>query len=125
MVVKDGSDYDDPMDAKDPPRFRTRKPRKVDVRPGFFFLVLGLAAFTAIYIAVGIRWHTYRARAALYAQREVQHTFDAEHYRRAALQPAPDDESRNKVLRYRQIAEKHERAAQECGRLRELYESIW
>ena len=42
------------------------------------------SAFTLIYMAVGIRWHVYRARAGEYAQMEVEHTFEAANFARAA-----------------------------------------
>lgn len=87
--------------------------------------IAGFVAFTLLYVSVGIRWHTYRARASLYARQEVEHTFEAAHFARAALHPGYSAEASEKAAGYRKIAETHEKAARECARLREFYENCW
>ena len=94
-------------------------------RVRLFVVMLGFAAFTLLFCSVGIRWHTYRARASLHALREVEHTFKAADYARAARATGETPESQAKAQRYKQLAEMHERAALENTRLRELYENSW
>ncbi len=97
--------------------------------PGFrvraFVAILAFAGFTLLYISVGIRWHTYRARASLYARQEVEHTFEAAHYARAARVSGGSEDARAEAAGYRKLAAMHEKAARECTRLRELYENCW
>jgi hypothetical protein len=88
-----------------------------------FLAILAFSAFTLVYISVGIRWHTYRARASYYAREEMEHTFEAAHYARAARNSGDTDEAQ--AIGYRKLAEMHERAARENSRLRELYENCW
>jgi hypothetical protein len=90
-----------------------------------FVILLGFSAFTLIYMAVGIRWHVYRARAGEYAQLEVDHTFKAANYARAARTSEYSDEGQARAAEYRRLAALHEKAALECTRLREFYEACW
>jgi hypothetical protein len=90
-----------------------------------FVALLAFSAFTLLYISVGIRWHVYRGRASLYARQEVEHTFEAAHFARAARNPGDSPEARARADGYRKLAELHEKAARECTRLRELYEHSW
>jgi hypothetical protein len=94
-------------------------------RGRWFLVLLGFAVFTLVYIPIGIRWHTYRARAALYARQEVEHTFEAATFARAARNPGPTEDDHARAAVYRKYAEEHERAALECTRLRQLYERSW
>ena len=96
-------------------------------RLGLFLAMLGLAAFTLVFISVGLRWHTHRARASLYAQKEVDHTFKAADFARAAraLATSEDDDDRADGARLRLYAALHARAARECTQLRERYEQSW
>jgi hypothetical protein len=90
-----------------------------------FAILLGFSAFTLLYMAVGIRWHTYRARAGEYARREVEHTFEAADLLRAARNPGDSPEARARAAECRRFAAMHEKAARECTRLREFYEGCW
>ncbi len=90
-----------------------------------FAVILGFSAFALLYISVGIRWHSYRARAGEYARREVEHTFEAANFARAARNPGDSAEAEAKVSEYRKYAAMHEKAARECTRLREFYEGAW
>ena len=94
-------------------------------RVRIFLILVGFAAFTLLFCSVGIRWHTYRVRAALHAQRELDHTFKAADFARAARVVGDSPDDRAQALRYKMIAEMHERAALENTRLRELYENCW
>lgn len=97
--------------------------------PGFrvrvFLFILAYSAFALMFISVGLRWHTYRARASLYAQQEVEHTFKAAHFAQAARSPGGSDDDREQAEGFRKLAEMHEKAARECTRLREFYENCW
>ena len=104
---------------------RRRTPARVPLRPWVFIASLGFLVFALLYVSIGIRWHTYRARASLYAQREMESTFEAAHYRRAALNPGLSEAAQRKTQEYRRLAEMHARTAEECGRLRQLYEEAW
>ena len=90
-----------------------------------FLAILAFSAFALLYLSVGIRWHVYRARASLYARQEVEHTFEAANFARAARYPRHSAESQAKALECRKLAELHQKAARECTRLRELYEKCW
>ena len=90
-----------------------------------FFGMLAFAAFTLMFLSVGIRWHVYRARASLYARQEVEHTFEAANFARAARATGGSDEEHSQAAGYRKLAEMHEKAARECTQLRELYENSW
>jgi hypothetical protein len=90
-----------------------------------FFAILAFAAFTLVYVSVGIRWHVYRARASLYARQEVEHTFEAAHFARAARTSGGSDVNQAEAAQFRKLAEMHEKAARECTQLRELYENCW
>jgi hypothetical protein len=90
-----------------------------------FLAILAFSAFTLAYISVGIRWHTYRARASLYARQEVEHTFEAANFARAAQTSGGSAADQVQAAEFRKLAEMHEKAARECTQLRELYETRW
>ncbi|WP_435008521.1 hypothetical protein P12x_005728 [Tundrisphaera lichenicola] len=90
-----------------------------------FAILLAFSAFALVYISVGIRWHTYRARAGLYARQEVEHTFQAANFARAARDPGDSPETQARAREYRRLAKMHEKAARECTELREFYEACW
>jgi hypothetical protein len=90
-----------------------------------FLAILGFAAFTLLYISIGIRWHIYRARAGIYAQQEVEHTFEAANFARAARTSGGSEDEQAQAAQFRKLAEMHEKAARECTQLRELYEKSW
>jgi hypothetical protein len=90
-----------------------------------FVAIVAFSAFTLLFMSVGIRWHTYRARASFYARQEMEHTFEAAHYAMAARTPGDSDESQAQAIGYRKLAEMHQKAARENARLRELYENSW
>jgi hypothetical protein len=90
-----------------------------------FVALLAFSLFTLLYISVGIRWHTYRAYASKYARQEVEHTFEAAHYARAARITGNSEEAQAQANRYRGLARQHERAARENSQLREFYEKCW
>ncbi len=94
-------------------------------RTHLFLALVGLLIFTLGFVSVGIRWHTYSARAALYAEREVEHTFAAARYARAARDRGTSPESEARALECKKLAEIHNRAALENTRLREFYERCW
>ena len=91
---------------------------------GFMILV----AFCAVVLAgvtVGIRWTFYRVEGAMYARQETEHTFEAASFRRAARQAQADPDRVDKVDALRRLAREHDKAARECARLREHYETCW
>ena len=90
-----------------------------------FVILIAYAIFALLFIAVGIRWHVYRARASLYARQEMEHTFEAANLARAARDPGTSVESIARAKELRLLAEIHERAAIENARIRRLYESFW
>jgi hypothetical protein len=90
-----------------------------------FVAIVAFSAFALAYISVGLRWHTYRARASFYARQEMEHTFEAAHYARAARDRGGSDKSQAQAIGYRKLAEMHQKAARENARLRELYENCW
>jgi hypothetical protein len=94
-------------------------------RVRLFFGMVGFAAFALVFCSVGIRWHVYRAQASIYARRELEHTFEALHYARAARMTGGSDEDQAQAASYRNLARMHEKAARECTRFRELYENSW
>src|SRR5947209_2021357 len=94
-------------------------------RVRWFFVLLGFSAFTLLYMAVGIRWHVYRARAGEYARLETEHTFEAANYARAARNAGYSEEEQARAASYRKLAAMHEKAARECTQIREFYESCW
>ncbi len=94
-------------------------------RVRWFAAILAFAIFALGYLSVGVRWHTHRARASAYAVREVEHTFEAANYERAARNPGYSDDAPQRADSYRRFAEMHAKAARECARLRELYEQAW
>jgi hypothetical protein len=94
-------------------------------RVRLFLAILAYALFALIFISVGIRWHVYRARASLYARQEVEHTFEAANFARAARTIGPSDDEQDLAEGYRQRASMHARAARECTQLREFYEKSW
>ena len=87
--------------------------------------LLGFLVFALLYVAIGIRWHTYRARASHYAEREMESTFKAAEYLRAARNPGFGDDAPRKAKEYRRLADMHTRAARECSELRAFYEQCW
>jgi hypothetical protein len=90
-----------------------------------FLAILAFSAFTLVYVSVGIRWHIYRARASLYARQEVEHTFEAANFARAARTSGGSEEDQAQAAEFRKLAEMHVKAARECTQLRELYEKHW
>ena len=94
-----------------------------------FLALLAFSLFTLIYVSVGIRWHTYRARASLYAREEMEHTFEAAHYAPSAAQDHQPPRGRPGLTGprlHRQARQPmHEKAARECTQLREFYEKSW
>ena len=90
-----------------------------------FLAILAFSAFALTFLSVGLRWHTYRARASLYARQEVEHTFEAADFARAARTQTASEEDQAIALGYRRLAAMHEKAALECTKLRELYEGAW
>jgi hypothetical protein len=94
-------------------------------RVRWFAALLGFSIFTLLYISIGVRWHIYRARASLYARQELEHTFEAADLARAARSLGNSDKDRATAATYRKYAEMHEKEAQECTRLRRLYEQCW
>jgi len=108
------------------PRYgRNRRTPPLTFSMRTYAAALGFLAFALIYVAVGIRWHTYRARASLYAQQEMESTFKAADYRRAARNPGLSDDAPRRAVEYRRLADMHAKAAEECGRLKDLYEQAW
>ena len=87
--------------------------------------LLGFLAFGLVYVTIGIRWHTYRARAADYARRELEATMQADAYRRAARNPGSTDADRLRAAEYRRLHRMYARVAEECTQLREVYEKAW
>ena len=90
-----------------------------------FLAILAFSGFSLVFLSVGIRWHTYRARASLYARQEMEHTFEAANCVMAARNVGASDDSQARALGYRRLAAMHEKAARECTQLRELYEKSW
>ncbi len=90
-----------------------------------FAAALGFLAFALVYVAVGIRWHGYRAQASYYARQEVDHSFKAGDFARAARDPGDSDDAPRRAVQYRKFASMHAKAAEECARLREFYERAW
>lgn len=112
--------YRDSYQQRRPPR-----PSRVTFRPWVLAGSLGFLAFALLYVSVGIRWHTYRARANLYAREEMELIFQAADYKRAANNPGLTEESIQRAQKYRRLAEMCTKAAEERTRLRELYEAAW
>ncbi len=94
-------------------------------RTRLFLGLLAFVGFTLVSVSVGIRWHVYRANASKYARQEVEHTFDAAHFIRAANNPGDSADAPEKALGYRKLANMHARAAREAAHLREFYERSW
>ncbi len=90
-----------------------------------FLILIGFSIFTLGFVSVGIRWHTYSARASYYAKQEVEHTFEAARFARASRDRGTTAESEARALECRKLAELHEKAALERARLRQFYESCW
>ena len=90
-----------------------------------FLGMLAFAMFALVFCSVGIRWHVNRAHASRYARSEVEHTFEAAHYARAAQFTGGSDEDQAQSVSFRKLAAMHEKAARECTQLRELYENSW
>ena len=108
------------------PRYgRNRRVPRLTFNFRAYAVALGFLAFALVYVAIGIRWHTYRARASLYAQQEMESTFKAADYRRAARNPGLTDDAPRRAMEYRRLADMHAKAAEECGRLKDLYEQAW
>jgi hypothetical protein len=97
--------------------------------PGFrvraFLVILAFSAFTLVFWSVIFRWHIHRARAAVYARQEVEHTFEAANFAMAARSVESSDDGRAEAAQYLKLAEMHGKAARECSRLREFYERCW
>lgn len=87
--------------------------------------LLGFLAFGLFYVAIGIRWHTYRAQAAHYARREMEATLQADAYLRASRSPGASEDAARKAAEYRRLHKMFARAAAECTELREFYERAW
>ncbi len=94
-------------------------------RTHLFLILVGFLIFTLGFVSVGIRWHTHSAKASMYAKREVEHTFEAARFARAARDRGDSAETEARAKEYRRMAELHERAALENSRLRSFYESCW
>lgn len=90
-----------------------------------FALGLGFLVFALLYVAIGIRWHTYRAQASLHAQREMESTFKAADYRRAAMNPGTAPDAPRRAQEYRRLAAMHDKVADESRRLKEFAEQAW
>ena len=90
-----------------------------------FALAIGFLVFALLYVSVGIRWHTYRARASLHAQREMESTFKAADYRRAAINPGTTEDAALRAREYRRLAAMHDRVADESRAIKEFYERAW
>ena len=103
---------------------RNRTPR-LTFNLRMYVALLGFLAFALLYVAVGIRWHTYRARASLYAQQEMKATFQADAYLRLARNPGFTADAPQKAVEYRRLHKMYAKVAAECTRLRELYEQAW
>ena len=106
-------------------RSRAPRPARLTWNHQLFAGAIGFLVFALLYVSIGIRWHTYRARANLYAQQEMESTFQAAAYKRLARSPGLTEDSSRRALEYRRVAEMHARAAEESGRLRQLYEEAW
>jgi hypothetical protein len=94
-------------------------------RTNVFLVMVGFVLFTLGFVSVGIRWHTYSARAAFYAKYEVEHTFEAARFARAGRDRGDTPESEARAIECRKLAELHEKAARENTRLRQFYENCW
>ncbi len=94
-------------------------------RTNLFLALVGFLVFSLGFVSVGIRWHTYSARASLYAQQEVEHTFEAARYARAARDRGDSPEADARAREFKKLADLHEKAALENTRLRKFYESCW
>ena len=90
-----------------------------------FLALLAFLIFGLSFVTIGIRWHMYRAKAGIYAEQEMEHTFEAANLNRAARYPGYTPDASTRAARYRAMAATHIRAAEECARLRELYETCW
>ena len=90
-----------------------------------FTVAVGLLIFALAYITIGLRWHINRARAAPHAQREMQSTFLAADYERAARNAGRGEDAPHRAAEFARMARMHARAAEEAGRLRRLYEEAW
>jgi len=105
------------------------RPKGLTSMTGFrvrvFFGILAFAAFTLIFMSVGLRWHIYRARAGIYARQELDHTFEAAHFLQAARASGSSADEQAEAAQFRKFAEMHQKAARECTQLRELYENSW
>lgn len=106
-------------------RRRAAAPLRLRWNPWLFAGALGFLVFALLYVSIGIRWHTYRARASLYAHREMESTFRAADYKRAARNPSLNEENPARAQELRRLAEMHARAAEEAAQLRKLYEEAW
>lgn len=105
------------------PRRRSAPPPTFSVR--WFAAAVGFLIFALAYITIGWRWHMNRARAAPYARLEVESTFRAADYQRAARNPGPGEDASRRAAEFARLARMHTRAAEEAGRLRRLYEEAW
>ena len=87
--------------------------------------LLGFLIFGLFYVAIGIRWHTYRAQAWHYAQREMEATLQADAYLRAARNPGAAEDAPRRAAEYRRLYKMYARVAEECTQRREFYERAW
>ena len=94
-------------------------------RTHLFLALVGFMAFTLVFVSVGIRWHTYAATAAMYAREEMEHTFEAADYARAAQDRGDTPESEARALECRRLARYHQQLAAKNAKLRELYQRSW
>ena len=90
-----------------------------------YVALLGFLAFALVYMSVGMRWHFYRAQAGIYAQQELESTFKAAEYLRAARNPGFTADAPIRAKEYRRLADMHSKVAEEATRLREFYERSW
>ena len=107
------------------PQYGRRRTPQLTFRLRTYVALLGFLAFALLYVSLGIRWHTYRAHAAVHAQREMESTFKAAEYLRAARNPGFAADAPIRVREYRRLADMHTKAAEEATQLRKFYEEAW
>ena len=103
------------------PAAARRKPMSLWVIGG----AVGFLVFALVYVTLGIRWHTHRARAAVYAQQEMEATFRAADYKRAARTIGRTEADLARAIEYRRLAEMCTRAAEEAAAICKQYEEAW
>ena len=108
-----------------PRRLFRSQPRRLPFSLWRFVAAVAFLVFALGYVSVGLRWHNNRARAATYAQQEMNATFRAADYQRAARNPGRSEDAPVRAAEYRRLARMFSKVAEESGQLRKLYEEAW